>query len=81
MIKHSAEEAAGMIPLGGGRNTYIRAQLLLLHVGEALTIEKKDVRTKYPPYKIIKRIMKATGRKFIYGRRPEGGGWLVKRME
>jgi len=80
MQKLSAEEAKDLVLITGKRVSKISAQLLQLNVNEALLILRSDWKGKKPPYNIINRLAKKTGRKFIKGRLPDGSGWGVKRV-
>lgn len=76
----TAEEAEKIALAKRGRTSKIGAMAFQLNVGEMLEILKTDWRGKNPPYDIINRLAKKTGRKFIKGRLPDGSGWGVKRV-
>lgn len=75
----SAEEAAGLEPLGKGRYTWLYKKLILLNLGEAITIRFEDWKTQTTPYRTIRTAAKNLNRDFDHGRHPDGTGWLVKR--
>jgi hypothetical protein len=74
------EEAENTILAKAGRTSKISAMTSTLQVGEMLEIKTTDWKGKKPPYNIINRLAKKTGRKFIKGRLPDGSGWGVKRV-
>jgi hypothetical protein len=80
MKKHTVEEAKDMIPVSNGRTSLVSVEVTGLKVGEALTITRADWPGKRPPYDVINRVAKKTGRTFIKGRSHDGKGWDVKRM-
>ncbi len=80
MKKYSVEEAKSLHIVTSGRTTKISAMTYSLEIGEAFDITRADWKGKKPPYNIINRVAKKTGRKFIKGRLPDGTGWVVKRI-
>ena len=80
MKKYTVEEAQSLHIVVSGRTTKISAMALSLEIGEAFDITRADWKGKNPPYRIINRVAKKTGRKFIKGRLPDGSGWVVKRV-
>jgi hypothetical protein len=80
MKKLSAEEGKDFIPVTNGRTTKVRAMVSTLLVGEVLIITRQEWHGKRPPYEVVNRVAKASGRQFIKGRTPDGTGWAVKRV-
>ena len=80
MKKIKAEDAVNMNPVLPGRTSLVRAALLDLALGEVLIITRQDWKSKNPPYKVINRVAKQTGRRFNKGRTPDGTAWMVKRL-
>ena len=80
MKKLNAEEGKDFLPITNGRTTMIYAALLTLEVNEVLLITRQDWKGKRPPYEVVSRVEKKTGRTFLKGRSPDGQGWAVKRL-
>ncbi len=80
MKKLTVEEAKDLVVAKTGRTTKISAMTEALKVGEAIIISPSDWNSKKPPYTIINRVAKKTGRVFEKGRLPDGSGWGVKRI-
>jgi len=70
----------GHLPVSRGRNTLLRARLLELEIGEILFMPREEWKTKNGPYYIIRNIKKSTGRRFEYGMKTDGTGWLFRRV-
>lgn len=64
-----------------GRSSVFYNTLLEMKVGEAIIIEKKEWRPKYPPTTIINRVQKNFGYKFTWGALSDRSGWAVKRIK
>lgn len=80
MQKLNAEEGKNYLPITHGRTTMIRAALFSLEINEVLIITRNDWKAKKPPYEMVNRLAKKTGRVFIKGRTTDGTGWAVKRI-
>jgi hypothetical protein len=52
-----------------------------LQPGEAVQIEATEWKRKTAPTLGIKKLAAKLGRKFDYGRSPDGNGWLIKRTK
>jgi hypothetical protein len=76
----NSDQAKDINLASSGRTTKISAMIANLKVEEMLIIEKEDWRGKNPPYRIINRVAKKTGRVFQKGRLPDGSGWGVRRL-
>lgn len=80
MKKLSAEEGKDLMPVTNGRTTLVSAIVSNLLIGEVLIIARADWKGKKPPYQVVNRVAKKTGRTFEKGRMPDGSGWMVKRL-
>jgi len=69
-----------MVLVNNGRTSKISALTQELKVGEGFVITRADWKGVNPPYRIINRVAKKTGRKFEKGRLPDDSGWGVKRI-
>jgi hypothetical protein len=76
----SEEEALQTNIIKQGRNSLLRKNLLTLKVGQVLFLPNKEWQGAHPPYHIARRIAAQTEAKFDYGRKPDGTGWLFKRV-
>jgi hypothetical protein len=81
MKKFSAEEAKDLKPLGKTRTSPVNLAVFALQVGEAVQIETTEWKRKTAPTLGIKKLAAKLGRKFDYGRSPDGNGWLIKRTK
>lgn len=81
MKKFSVEEAKDLKPLGKTRTSPVNLAIFALQPGEAVQIEASEWKRKTPPTLGIKKLALKLGRKFEYGRSPDGNGWLVKRTK
>ena len=76
----NAEEGKNIVLRGNGNSSVISAKVAALQVNELLIIPKADWRGKNPPYRIINRVAKNTGRKFQKGELLDTSGWGVRRL-
>ena len=76
----NADEIGDLLPLGRGRFSELYKNLIILKVGQAISICYSDWKIKTTPYRTIRNVEKAYGRQFEYGHHPDGSGWLVKRV-
>ena len=82
MIKRISAEEFDRMPLHGqGRSSAAYNAILSLKVGEAIIIEKKDWKPKYPPTHLVNKIERKFGMKFIRGALPDRSGWGIKRVK
>ncbi len=77
----SEEEAQLIGTIKQGRNSLLRKNLLVLKVGQVLFLPNNEWAGAHPPYHVARRIATQTGAKFDYGRKPDGSGWLFKRVK
>lgn len=80
MKKYNAEEARDKTIVSHGRTSMVSAQIASLKVGELLEITRQDWKGKRPPYGIVNRVAKKTGRVFERGKNADGTAWLVRRI-
>jgi hypothetical protein len=70
------------LPLHGqGGSTPFYNAIINLEVNENLIIEKKEWKPKYTPLKMVSRIERKFGMKFIRGALPDRSGWGIKRVK
>lgn len=79
MKKIAKEEMPDDLP-GGGRSSRLRLGLINLQVGEGLSLNSAEAKTKKSLYNIVSRIKKKYGFRYKYVQNADGG-WLFKRVK
>jgi len=80
MKKMEKIELPHILPVKRGRDTPLRVALLSLAVGEGLFMSKEEWRSKNGPYYVVAHIKKTLGHRYEYGMKPDGSGWLFRRV-
>ena len=70
-----------VMPVSRKRNSFLRAKLLQLQIGEGIFLPKAEWKTKTGPAHIVARLKKTMGLEFDYGFKTDGTGWLFKRVK
>jgi len=74
------EDLPAILPVKRGRDTKLRIALLLLEIGDGLILPTEDWKRKNTPAYVVHALKKSHGRKFEYGMKSDGSGWLFRRL-
>jgi hypothetical protein len=81
MKKLTPEEFAKLPLHGRGSSSPFFNAILSLKVEENIIIEKKEWNKKYTPMKLVSRIERKFGMKYVRGALPDRSGWGIKRVK
>ena len=74
------EEIPAVLPVVRKRETTLRAMLLQLQVGEGVFLPHSKWTSKSKPGYVVWHLKKTKGLQFEYGLKPDGTGWLFRRV-
>lgn len=80
MKKIGKDEMPDVLPVKRGRDTPLRVALLGLAIGEGVFLPKDEWHRKNSPFYVVARIKKTLGHRYEYGLKPDGSGWLFRRV-
>jgi hypothetical protein len=81
-MKKLSPEEFDKLPLHGqGRSSPFFNAILNLKVNENIIIEKNEWKPKYSPLRLVNRIERKFGMKFVRGALPDRSGWGIKRVK
>jgi hypothetical protein len=81
MKKIPKEEMPQQLPVKRGRDSRLRGALLELEVGDGLFLPTAEWKPKSSPAFVVARLKKTQNLRFEYGLKPDGSGWLFRRVK
>ena len=80
MKKIGKDEIPDMLPVRRGRDTPLRVVVLGLAIGEGVFLPKGGWHSRNSPFYVVAHIKKTLGHRYEYGLKPDGPGWLFRRV-